>query len=149
MMINLSKQITNAEVETAAAYFSALQPRRRIKVVESDTVPKSYIAGLEWAAKESDEREPLGNRILEIPDNLIRYESHDPRSTFTACVPIGSLAKGEALVTRGGPGKTFQCATCQRGPERAWTFAEHRRPIAELANSTTSGMARGPASGAR
>jgi cytochrome c553 len=58
LMISLSKQITNAEVETAAAYFSALQPRKRVKVVESDTVPKSYIAGLFWAAKESDEREP-------------------------------------------------------------------------------------------
>jgi cytochrome c553 len=112
LMISLSKQITSAEVETAAAYFSALQPRKHIKVIESDTVPKSYIAGLEWAAKESDEREPLRNRILEIPDYLIQYESHDPRSTFTAYVPIGSLAKGEALVTRGGPGKTFQCATC-------------------------------------
>jgi cytochrome c553 len=112
LMISLSKQITNAEVETAAAYFSALQPRKRVKVVESDTVPKSYIAGLFWAAKESDEREPLGNRILEVPDDLIQYESHDSRATFTAYVPIGSIAKGEALVTRGGPGKTFQCATC-------------------------------------
>src|SRR5262244_1641452 len=64
LMISLSKTITNAEVETAAAYFSALRPRKRIKVVESGSVPKSYIAGVVWAAKESDEREPLGNHIL-------------------------------------------------------------------------------------
>ena len=49
-MIGLSKSITDAEVEAAAAYFSALKPRKRIKVVESDMVPKSYIAGLVWAA---------------------------------------------------------------------------------------------------
>ena len=112
LMISLSKTITNAEVETAAAYFSALRPRKRIKVVESGSVPKSYIAGVVWAAKESDEREPLGNRILELPDDLIQFESRDPRSTFTAYVPIGSLAKGEALVTQGGPGKTLRCAPC-------------------------------------
>jgi cytochrome c553 len=112
LMISLSKAITNAEAESAAAYFSALRPRKRIKVVESDTVPKSYIAGLVWAAQVSDEREPLGNRILELPDDLIQFESRDSRSTFTAYVPIGSLAKGKALVTQGGPGKTFQCAPC-------------------------------------
>src|SRR5215204_887167 len=87
LMIALSKAIADAEVEAAAAYFSALQPRKRIKVVESDTVPKAYVAGLLWAAAESGEREPLGQRILEIPDDLHRFESRDPRSTFTAYVP--------------------------------------------------------------
>ena len=100
------------EVQTAAAYFSALQPRKRIKVVESDTAPKSYIAGLLWAAVEGSEREPLGQRILELPDDLQVFESRDPRSTFTAYVPVGSLAKGEALVAKGGLGKTVACAPC-------------------------------------
>jgi cytochrome c553 len=106
LMIALSKPITDAEVEAAAAYFSALRPRKRIKVVESDTAPKTYIAAFLWAAVEGSEREPLGERIVEIPDNLEQFESRDPRSTFTAYVPVGSLAKGEALVTKGGPGKT-------------------------------------------
>jgi cytochrome c553 len=111
LMIALSKPITDAEVEVAAAYFSGLQPRKRITVVESDAAPKSYIAAFLWAAVEGGEREPLGQRILEIPDDLQRFESRDPRSTFTAYVPVGSLAKGEALV-KGGSGKTIVCATC-------------------------------------
>ncbi|WP_247465755.1 c-type cytochrome [Bradyrhizobium sp. 137] len=115
LMIALSKPITDAEVEAAADYFSGLQPRKRIKVVESDTAPKSYIAAFLWAAVEGGEREPLGQRILEIPDDLHRFESRDPRSTFTAYVPVGSLAKGEALV-KGGSGKTVACAPCH-GPE--------------------------------
>lgn len=112
LMIGLAKQITDTEVEAAAAYFSALQPRKRIKVVESDSAPKTYVAGLLWAAVETGEREPLGNRVVEVPDDLIQFESRDPRSTFTAHVPVGSLAKGEALVMKGGPGKTTQCALC-------------------------------------
>jgi cytochrome c553 len=103
-------------VQTAAAYFSDLKPRKRITVVESDTAPKSYIAGVLWAAAEGNEREPLGERIAEIPDELQRFESRDPRSTFTAYVPVGSLAKGEALVTKGGPGRTVACAPCH-GPD--------------------------------
>jgi cytochrome c553 len=112
LMLGLSKLITDSEVEAAATYFSALQPRKRIKVVESDSVPKPYLAGLLWAAAETGEREPIGARIVDVPDDLIRFESRDPRSTFTAYVPVGSLAKGEALVMRGGPGKTIQCTLC-------------------------------------
>jgi cytochrome c553 len=119
LMIGLSKSITDAEVETAAAYFSDLRPRKRIKVVESDTAPKSYIAGLLWAAVEGGEREPLGQRILELPDDLQVFESRDPRSTFTAYVPVDSLAKGEALVSKGrngGPG--LRASPRKRNPDR-------------------------------
>src|SRR3954465_7515145 len=115
-MIELSKLASDAEIETAAAYFSALQPRKRIKVVESDTAPKTYVAGLLWAAAETSEREPIGSRIIEVPDDLLRFESRDPRSTFTAYVPVGSLSKGEALVMQGGAGKTTQCTVCH-GPD--------------------------------
>jgi cytochrome c553 len=118
LMIELSKPTTDAEIEAAAAYFSALQPRKRIKVVESDTAPKTYVAGLLWASVETGEREPIGARIIEVPDDLLRFESRDPRSTFTAYVPTGSLAKGEALVMKGGSGKTTQCALCHGGDLR-------------------------------
>src|SRR6476661_9598352 len=50
LMIGLSKSITDAEVEAAAAYFSGLKPRKRIKVVESETAPKTFIAAFLWAA---------------------------------------------------------------------------------------------------
>jgi hypothetical protein len=62
-------------------------------VVESDTAPKTYVAGLLWAVVEAGEREPIGARIVEVPDDLLRFESRDPRSTFTAYVPIGASPK--------------------------------------------------------
>ena len=70
----------------------------------------------QWAAAEGNQREPIGKRVVEVPDDLIRFESRDARSTFTAYVPVGSLAKGEALVTVGGSGKTIQCGVCH-GPD--------------------------------
>src|SRR5262249_2967050 len=79
-------------------------------VIESDTAPKTYVAGLLWAAVESGEREPIGERIVEGPDDLLRFESRDPRSTLPAYAPIGGLAKGEALVTQRGLGKTIPYA---------------------------------------
>jgi cytochrome c553 len=55
--------------------------------------------------------EPIGNRIIELPQDDLSAESRDPRTGFVAHVPTGSIKKGEALVTTGG-GKTTACAVC-------------------------------------
>ena len=112
LMIALAKDITDAEVEAAAAYFAALKPRSNIRVVETDTVPRTYVAGWFLAAVKSGEKESIGQRIIEVPEDVERFEHRDPRSQFIAYVPTGSVAKGAALVTTGGEGRTQQCATC-------------------------------------
>src|SRR5262245_22094294 len=112
LMIALSKDITDAEVQAAAAYFSALKPRSNIRVVETATVPKTSVAGWFLAASTTGEKEPIGLRIIEVPENLEQFENRDPRSQFVAYVPIGSLARGADLVGTGGAGKTLQCAIC-------------------------------------
>lgn len=116
LMISLSKDITDAEVEAAAAYFSALKPRANIKIVETDSVPKTFVAGWFLTASTTGEKEALGQRIIEMPEDLERFENRDPRSQFIAYVPVGSVAKGAALVSTGGGGKTQQCAICH-GPD--------------------------------
>jgi cytochrome c553 len=60
--------------------------------------------------------EPLGNRIVTVPQDPERIESRDPHLGFIAYVPFGSLKKGEALVKTGGSGKTIQCRICH-GPD--------------------------------
>ena len=112
LMISLSKDISDAEVAAAAAYFSGLKPRANIKVVETDAVPKTFVAGWFLAAAKGGEKEAIGRRIIEVPEDLDRFEDRDPRSQFIAYVPIGSIAKGAALVGTGGGGKTLQCAIC-------------------------------------
>ena len=57
------------------------------------------------------ETEPIGNRIVEAPEDAERFELRDPRSGFIAYVPPGSLQKGAALVASGG-GKTIPCGVC-------------------------------------
>jgi len=116
LMIALSKPITDAEVAAAAAYFSALKPRAVIKVVETDTAPKTFIMANHMAAVPSGEKEPLGSRIVEVPEVLEQFVHRDTHAQFIAYVPVGSVAKGEALVKTGGAGKTLQCSICH-GPD--------------------------------
>jgi len=70
LMISLSKDITDDEVHAAAAYFSALKPRSNVRVVETATVPKTFVAGWFLAAADSGEKEPIGQRIIEVPEDL-------------------------------------------------------------------------------
>ncbi len=112
LMSALSKPATDAEVEAAAAYFSALKPRAVIKVVETDTVPKTFIMSNHLAAVPSGEKESIGGRIIEVPEVLDQFVHRDTHAQFVAYVPVGSVAKGETLVKSGGAGKTIQCAIC-------------------------------------
>jgi cytochrome c553 len=112
LMIALAQDITDAEVQEAAAYFSALKPRANIKVVETETVPKTFVAGMFLAALKTGETEPIGQRIIEVPAELEQFENRDLRSQFIAYVPPGSVAQGTTLVSTGGAGKTLPCAIC-------------------------------------
>src|SRR5262245_49840988 len=112
LMISLAKAATDAEVEAAAAYFSALKPRAVIKVVEADTVTRTYVTGWHLAASSTGGREPIGQRIVEVPEDLERFVSRDARSRFIAYVPPGAVQKGQALAASGGGGKTVQCGVC-------------------------------------
>jgi cytochrome c553 len=57
-------------------------------------------------------REPIGKRIITVPDDVERVRRRDPRVGFTVYVPPGSIAKGRRLVETGGGGKTITCSIC-------------------------------------
>lgn len=112
VMIAIAKGMTGEEIRAAAEYFGSMKWSPWIKVVETETVPKTRNAGGMYLTLEGDEKEPLGRRIIETPENAEATEVlRNPRSNFIAYVPAGSIRKGEALVTRGA-GKTTQCSVC-------------------------------------
>jgi cytochrome c553 len=111
-MITIAKGMTEDEIKAAAEYFGAMKWTPWVKVVETATVPKTRIAGGLFLALEGAEKEPIGDRIIEVPVNAEATETlRDPHSSFIAYVPKGSLKKGAALVTTGA-GKTTQCGAC-------------------------------------
>jgi cytochrome c553 len=110
-MVSTAQGVSEAEVREAAEYFAALPLLPWIRVVETDTVPVTHVTGWMLAAAEPVATEPIGARIIEMPEDLERTERRDPRSGFVAHVPIGSIARGEALVATGG-GRTTPCGVC-------------------------------------
>ena len=116
LMTTIAKAASDAEIQAAAAYFSSLKPKSVIKVVETDTVPATQIARVFYMLSKDGGTEPIGQRIVEVPDDVEQFEHRDTRSTFTAYVPKGSIAKGEALAKAGESGITIPCAGCH-GPD--------------------------------
>lgn len=116
IMIAIAKAVTDAEVEAAAAYFAGLKPVAFHRILETQRVPKTVIAG--WTFKVSDEggSEELGARILELPEDFERFERRDTRIPYLIHVPWGSLQRGAALAATGGGGRTVACLTCH-GPD--------------------------------
>jgi len=112
-MTGIGQALAEEDARAASEWFAALKPGFWVKVVETDTVPKTYIGkGRMRFIAPGGEAEPIGNRVVELPDDPARATKRDPRSGFVAYVPKGSIARGAALVTTGGPGKTVPCAIC-------------------------------------
>jgi cytochrome c553 len=110
----IAKAVSDEDVRQSAEYFAALKPNTFVKVIEAATPPKTYVntAGRHRIVSPGGGTEPIGHRIIETPDDPLRTQLRDPHSGYTAYVPPGSIAKGEALVKTGGSGKTIQCAMC-------------------------------------
>jgi cytochrome c553 len=115
-MTLIGQNITDAEIKEAADYFASLKPTKWVKVVETDTVPKTYIGqGNKRLVHPQGGTEPIGQRIITVPEDEEIVLYRDPRKGFVSYVPKGSLAKGAALVA-GGEGKTVNCTVCH-GPD--------------------------------
>jgi cytochrome c553 len=109
----ISAGLPDEDMRKAVEWFAALKPVVWYKVEEAQTVPKTWVNGGRMRLPlASGGNEPLGNRIITLPQDPARVEARDPHSGFIAYVPPGSLKKGEALVTTGGSGKTVACALC-------------------------------------
>jgi len=110
-MIQAAKAMTDDEIKAAAEYIASLKYTPWVRVVETETIPKMRIGGNVFFPIADGGTEPLGNRIVETPEDAERFELRDPHSGFVAYVPRGSIAKGAALASSGGS-KTLPCNVC-------------------------------------
>jgi cytochrome c553 len=108
----IAQGLSDADTRESAEWFAGLKPAPWTRVVEAAMVPKSYVGpGRMRFPLPQGGREPIGNRIITLPEDPARAASRDPHSGFVAYVPPGSIAKGKALVA-GGNGKTVACSIC-------------------------------------
>lgn len=110
----IARAVADEDVRQAAEYFAAIKPAPFVKVIEAATPPKTYVSADARHRRIMPDggTEPIGRRIVQVPEDPMQVTVRNPHSGFIAYVPPGSIKKGEALVKTGGGGKTIQCAIC-------------------------------------
>jgi cytochrome c553 len=111
LMVEAAKEMTDDEMKESAAYFASMKWTPWITVRETATVARTRLTGNVFFRLPGSETEPIGNRIIESPEDSELFELRDPHSGFIAYVPPGSVQKGGVLVASGG-GKTMPCGVC-------------------------------------
>jgi cytochrome c553 len=122
IMVAIAQALTTTETKAAADYYSGLKLKPWIKVVEARSAPRTrIIEGNLRLPNAPAATEALGERIVEVPEDPSRTRLYDSHAGFVAYVPLGSLKRGEHLVTTGGAtmvqgkkvaGKTMECSQC-------------------------------------
>ena len=109
----IAREVSEEESRQAAEWFASLKPGAWTKVIEAGTVPSTFVGqGRMRFVQPAGGTEPIGQRIITVPQDQARARNRDPHSGFIAYVPPGSLARGKALVETGAAGRTIACAIC-------------------------------------
>ena len=112
-MIPIAKAIDVADAKLAAEYFHSLPVVRSTRIIETDTVPVTHPGPHNVQLVDaSGATEPIGTRVIEVPEDVKRTLLRDATSGFVAYVPNGSVKRGELLAKAVNVGKTVPCATC-------------------------------------
>jgi len=112
-MNGIAAAMTDDEMKQSAEWFAARKPTAWNRVMETATVPKTFIGPGRMRYPHPDRAtEAIGNRIITLPEDPARARNRDPKSGFIANVPVGSIARGKTLVETGGNGKTVACGIC-------------------------------------
>ena len=111
-----AKAMSDDEIKQAAEYFASLPRRKFVRVVEAAMVPKTFVGQgrMRFIDPKQTGTEPIGNRIITLPENQEFARWRDPRASsgFVAYAPPGSIKRGQALAETGTMGKTITCSIC-------------------------------------
>ena len=111
-MIKVAKLVSPSDLKQAAAYFSHLPRSPWVRVVESATAPRTTADKYGWRnAAPGGGTEPIGNRIVEVSDDLPRMMIGDDHVMLTDYAPPGAEERGRRVATTGG-GAGVPCQTC-------------------------------------
>lgn len=114
-MVLEARAVSDADLAAAARYFSRLRFNSHFHVEETDTAPKVHVGEVSLYVKSPGAgTEPLGERIVEVPDDARQWLLGNAHTDFTAYVPKGSIARGEKLVASGDG--AAPCRSCH-GPD--------------------------------
>ncbi|CAN5425741.1 N/A [soil metagenome] len=109
LMAATARAATPPEIDQAAAYFSKLRYTPHVRVVEAAAI--AFRPGRFVYLPGAGAKQPIGDRVIEVPDDSVRFEQRDAHVGYTAYVSPGAIARGRAIALSGGTGGQ-SCTLC-------------------------------------
>lgn len=118
----IAANLTDADVQAAAAYYAALpMPAGRIHVIETRRVPAMHTDYWMLLPTPASGSQALGNRLIETPADVPQTKLRNAHAGYVAFVPPGSIDRGKVLAS--GSGSSAACASCHGAGLRGSTIA--------------------------
>lgn len=110
-MMPIARGISEEDLLASSKYFANLRPTVWTRIVETTTVPATRLGlGAVRYRAPGGGQEPLGERIISVPEDDVLGERRDSHTGFVEFVPPGSVARGKELTEARVGG--IACATC-------------------------------------
>jgi cytochrome c553 len=98
-MIAVARRVSAADLAKAAAYFARLPRGAWVKVVETNRAPRTIPDRYGWRdPAPGGGTEPIGDRVIELSNDINRAMLHDDHVGITDYVPPGAIARGARIV---------------------------------------------------
>jgi len=114
VMMMFIRPHTDEALRAASAYFARLKPRTVVRVIETEEVPVTYVDRIYMRlVRDLDNpgSEPIGQRIITVPEDQERVQKRDPYGVFISYVPTGYLARGRHIADA-GTDHVAPCVSC-------------------------------------
>jgi cytochrome c553 len=122
-MNRMAPLLTAQERKDAAQWFASLKSQDFLDVIETGTVPGTLVDDTRMRLiHNSAGIEPIGGRIIEVPEDITHVKLRAPLSKFISYVPKGSITRGKNIVTTGG-GKAAPCVVCHGADMKGTSIA--------------------------
>ena len=100
-MLLSATHATDEEVRAAAEYYAGIEPVKWVTVIEAETVPETYVGPGNMRHPEPDGgTEPIGQRIIEIPEDSHRPSAGTRTALSSPMCPRAALRPVSILPTR-------------------------------------------------
>lgn len=110
-MADEARSVSDDDLRLAADYFAQLKFVPHTRVVETANAPKTHWKYFVQVPDQDGVREPIGERIVEVPVSFDDYQYNNDRTRYIAYVPPGSIARG-AVIVASGTGAAAACESC-------------------------------------
>ena len=131
-----ARNVTDADLELAAKYFSSLHFKPWTRVIESATVPKTHIAHWMLVPDADGKREPIGDRIIETSIDIAHRAARHSLRLRRLCAVRQHCARRDDCIARCGQGAGVRfvpwtrIAWCRQHPAARGPLAHlHRAPV--------------------